>query len=104
MGFTPNPSLSARKRKLKASFFALEGMRTPEWGFVIDEVACQSKNPSLSAKRKADRNSNLFEGLSAFSFCKDARGSARDGQSQSLALGSTYKDLNKQKISEKKSR
>ena len=39
-----NPSLSARKRKLKASFFALEGMRTPEWGFVIDEVACQSKN------------------------------------------------------------
>ena len=37
-------------------------------------------NPSLSAKREADRNSNLFEGLSAFSFCKDARGSARDGQ------------------------
>ncbi|MBQ6694532.1 MAG: hypothetical protein IJN24_06640 [Bacteroidaceae bacterium] len=63
-------------------------MRTPEWGFVIDEVACQSKNPSLSAKRKADRNSNLFEGLSAFSFCKDARGSARDGQSQSLSLRS----------------
>jgi len=59
-------------------------MRTPDWGFVIDEVACLSKNPSLSAKRKADRNSNLFEGLSAFSFCKDARGSARDGQSQSL--------------------
>ena len=43
-------------------------------------------NPSLSAERKADRNSNLFEGLSAFSFCKDARGSARDGQSQSLPL------------------
>ena len=42
-------------------------------------------NPSLSAKRKADRNSNLFEGLSAFSFCKDARASARDGQSQSLS-------------------
>ena len=80
-------SLPLRKKKeAKASFFALEGMRTPEWGFVIDEVACQSKNPSLSAKRKADRNSNLFEGLSAFSFCKDARGSARDGQSQSLSL------------------
>jgi hypothetical protein len=45
-------------------------MRTPERGFVIDEVACQSKNPSLSAKRKADRNSNLFEGLSAFLFAR----------------------------------
>ena len=41
----------------------------------------KQENPSLSAERKADRNSNLFEGLSAFSFCKDARGSARDGQS-----------------------
>ena len=36
-----NTSLSARKRKLRLPFFALEGMRTPEWGFVIDEVACQ---------------------------------------------------------------
>ncbi len=27
-------------------------------------------NPSLSAKRKADRNSNLFEGLSAFLFAR----------------------------------
>ena len=45
-------SLSLRKKKeAKASFFALEGMRTPEWGFVIDEVACQSKNPSLSAAK-----------------------------------------------------
>ena len=41
---------------------------------------------SLRKRKKADRNSNLFEGLSAFSFCKDARGSARDGQSQSLSL------------------
>ena len=88
-----NPSLSARKRKLRLPFFALEGMRTPEWGFVIDEVACQSKNPSLSAKRKADRNSNLFEGLSAFSFCKDARGSARDGRSQSLSLSKSIASL-----------
>ena len=39
-----------------------------------------SSGASLSAKRKADRNSNLFEGLSAFSFCKDARGRARGGQ------------------------
>ena len=40
-----------KKRKLKGFlFFTLEGMRTPEWGFVIDEVACQSKNPSLSAE------------------------------------------------------
>jgi hypothetical protein len=31
-------------------------MRTPERGFVIDEVACQSKNPSLSAKRKSRQN------------------------------------------------
>jgi hypothetical protein len=50
-------------------------------------------NPSLSAKRKADRNSNLFEVLSAFSFCKDARGSARDGQSQSLSPPTVSKSL-----------
>ena len=47
--------------------------------------------PSLSAKRKADRNSNLFEGLSAFSFCKDARGSARDGGSPAKVGGLSKK-------------
>ena len=51
-------SLPLRKKKeAKASFFALEGMRTPEWGFVIDEVACQSKNPSLSARNKRTESS-----------------------------------------------
>jgi hypothetical protein len=50
-------------------------------------------NPQTSAKIKADRNSNLFEGLSAFSFCKDARGSARDGQSQSLSPPTVSKSL-----------
>ncbi len=39
-----NPSLSAEKEAERLPFFTLEGMRTPERGFVIDEVACQSKN------------------------------------------------------------
>ena len=48
--------LSPQKRKLKSFlFFTLEGMRTPKRGFVIDEVACQSKNPSLSAEKEAER-------------------------------------------------
>ena len=53
-------SLSARKRKLRLPFFALEGMRAPEWGFVIDEVACQSKNPSLSAKGKKQTETQIY--------------------------------------------
>ena len=44
-------SLSLRKKEAeRLPFFALEGMRIPEWRFVIDEVACQSKNPTLSAE------------------------------------------------------
>ena len=50
-----NPSLSAEKEAERLPFFTLEGMRTPERGFVIDEVACQSKNPSLSAEKEAER-------------------------------------------------
>ncbi len=55
-----NPSLSAKKGSYQASFFVLEGMRTPEWGFVIDEVACQSKNPSLSAKGKKQTETQIY--------------------------------------------
>ena len=50
-----NHSLRKKKEATKLPFFVLEGMRTPEWGFVIDEVACQSKNPSLSARNQEQR-------------------------------------------------
>ena len=46
------PLSPQEKEAERLPFFTLEGMRTPERGFVIDEVACQSKNPSLSARNQ----------------------------------------------------
>ena len=52
-------SLPLRKKKeAKASFFALEGMRTPEWGFVIDEVGSPAK--SGGRQNLIPKNQNRF--------------------------------------------
>ena len=67
-------SLSPQEKgSYQASFFVLEGMRTPEWGFVIDEVACQSKNSSLSARNQEQQKLFLIS-------CKGPP--KRDGQAK----------------------
>ena len=48
--FMTSTSLSAEKEAVRLPFFVCGGDENPMRGFVIDEVACQSKNPSLSAE------------------------------------------------------